>query len=199
VREAVVLAREDVPGEKRLVGYVTLHEQQASAAEHLQEQLREVLPEYMVPSALVVLESLPLTPNGKVDRKALQPPEQVQSPVAYEAPQGEIELTLARIWQELLGIESVGRGDNFFTLGGHSLLATRVVERVRQELGAELPLQLLFAEPTIRMLSTRLLENRGTETDSDELLQQVALLSDDEVAELLQVKRRDSVGSSTTI
>ena len=96
----------------------------------LKDRLGEILPDYMVPSAIVVLDALPLTANGKVDRKALPEPEMV-SAQQYEAPQGELEETLAQIWAEVLGVERVGRQDGFFDLGGHSLLALGLLERVR--------------------------------------------------------------------
>ena len=130
VREAVVIAREDTPGDKRLVAYYTSAEAQgAGDAEQLRSHLSAVLPEYMVPAAYVHLESLPLTPNGKLDRRALPAPQaDAYSTRGYEPPQGEIEEQLAGIWAEVLKLDKVGRHDNFFSLGGHSLLAVRVVE-----------------------------------------------------------------------
>ncbi len=133
VREAVVVARENASGEKRLVAYVVAAEAMAgSETENLAGKLRAYLtgclPEYMVPAAIVRLEALPLTPNGKLDRKALPQPEGDAYAVrGYEAPQGEIEEKLAEMWQKLLGVERVGRQDQFFDLGGHSLLAMRLV------------------------------------------------------------------------
>ncbi|MBW8879217.1 MAG: amino acid adenylation domain-containing protein, partial [Acidobacteria bacterium] len=164
VREAVVLAREDRGGEKRLVGYVVA----AEGADHkplagdLKVGLQRVLPEYMVPSAIVVLESLPLTPNGKIDRGALPAPEAGHyARGRYVAPRTELERLLCTIWEEVLGVERVGIEDSFFDLGGHSLLATRVVSRVRSALGRELPLRALFEYPTIAGLSERLPELTG--------------------------------------
>ncbi|WP_200943969.1 non-ribosomal peptide synthetase, partial [Lysobacter sp. Root604] len=128
VREAVVLAREDVPGDKRLVAYVVPSAGAEPTGVQLREALQTQLPEYMVPSAFMVLDAFPLTPNGKLDRKALPAPDGsslVQR--EYEAPQGEIEQGLAEIWQSLLKIEQVGRHDHFFELGGHSLLAVQLV------------------------------------------------------------------------
>jgi acyl-coenzyme A synthetase/AMP-(fatty) acid ligase len=118
VREAVVVVREDTPTEKRLIGYVTLREGHEVPTEQLRTHIKEKLPEYMVPAAIVHLQALPLTPNGKVDRKALPAPEgEAYSRGEYEAPQGEAEQALAQIWQEVLKLERVGRHDNFFELG----------------------------------------------------------------------------------
>ncbi|MGH8297377.1 MAG: non-ribosomal peptide synthetase, partial [Steroidobacteraceae bacterium] len=123
VKEAAVVAREDVPGEKRLVAYVTGRGESSPGIEDLRGRLQAVLPEYMVPSVFVVLEKLPLTPSGKLDRRSLPAPElSAYVSHGYEPPRGEVEEVLAGIWQELLHLERVGRNDNFFELGGHSLL-----------------------------------------------------------------------------
>ncbi|WP_146084149.1 condensation domain-containing protein, partial [Xanthomonas albilineans] len=112
---------------------------------------------YMVPAAYVRLDRLPLTPNGKLDRKALPAPDgSAYAAHAYEAPQGEIEQTIAAIWSELLGLESIGRHDNFFALGGHSLLGVRLISRIRSALGLELPLTTLFAQPRLVELAQAL-------------------------------------------
>ncbi|NHZ38551.1 phosphopantetheine-binding protein, partial [Massilia rubra] len=109
---------------------------------------------YMVPGAFVTLAALPLTPNGKLDRKALPAPDGAALALAcYAAPQGATEQALSAIWQELLGVERVGREDHFFDLGGHSLLAVQLASRVRQRMGAELPLRTLFARPLLRELA----------------------------------------------
>jgi len=114
-----------------------------------------VLPDYMVPGALVVLEALPLNANGKIDRKALPEPE-LASDRAYEAPQGDAEAALAAIWAEVLGIERVGRHDNFFELGGHSLLAIRITALLAQRHACELAVRHFFDAPTIRALAAHL-------------------------------------------
>ena len=146
VREAVVLAREDAPGHKRLVAYVVGE----TAPDALRTHLGRLLPEYMVPAAYVSLLALPLTPNGKPDRRVLPAPEaEAFGARAYEAPQGEIETTLAQLWSELLGLERIGRHDDFFALGGHSLLAVQLTSRIRAALGLEVPLAELFAQPTL--------------------------------------------------
>ncbi|WP_420018515.1 amino acid adenylation domain-containing protein [Xanthomonas bundabergensis] len=154
VREAVVLAREDVPGDQRLVAYLVAAEGAELSATALREALAQVLPEYMVPSAFVTLEALPLTPNGKLDRKALPAPGQAAvASRAYEAPVGEVEQAIAAIWQELLGLEQVGRQDNFFELGGHSLLVMQLVIRIRERLQVDVPLRVLFEQPVFSSLA----------------------------------------------
>ncbi len=151
LREAVVLAREDAPGEKRLVGYYTGEPREA---ELLRGALRETLPEHMVPGAFVHLEALPLTQNGKLDRKALPAPlAEAFASSAYAAPANDIEQALAGIWQTLLGVEQVGRHDHFFELGGHSLLAIRLIAQVRERLGVELPLSVLFTHASLDALA----------------------------------------------
>ncbi|UVL81789.1 amino acid adenylation domain-containing protein [Pseudomonas sp. B21-028] len=151
VKEAVVQAREDVPGGKRLVAYFT--ESATVDIETLRSYLQAQLPEYMVPVAYVRLDAMPLTPNGKLDRKALPAPE-LDSVITrgYEAPQGEIETTLAQIWQDLLKVERVGRHDHFFELGGHSLLAVSLIERMRQ-VGLSADVRVLFGQPTLAALA----------------------------------------------
>jgi len=160
VREAVVVAREDVAGEKRLVAYLVAAEVADDAGEinaavidltELRAYLRQLLPEYMVPSVFVTLAELPLTPSGKVDRRALPSPQQAgtvleSSDVMPGTPTEEI---LAGIWIDMLPVEQLGVHDNFFDLGGHSLLATRMIFRVREAFRVELPLRRIFEQPTI--------------------------------------------------
>ena len=149
IRDAIVLAREDVPGEKRLVAYYTSAE--GISVEELRSHLLGVLPEYMVPAAYVALDVLPVTANGKLDRKALPAPELDAYVVRmYEAPIGEAEQAIAQIWCDVLKIERVGRHDDFFELGGHSLLAVRVLSRLRQALDVEINLTDLFARSVLR-------------------------------------------------
>ncbi|HEX2093471.1 MAG TPA: amino acid adenylation domain-containing protein, partial [Longimicrobiaceae bacterium] len=148
VREAVVVAREDTPGDRRLVAYYVGEE--GHEVQALRVHLSERLPEYMVPAAYVRLEEMPLTPNGKLDRRALPAPEgDAYARRGYEAPVGEVEQALAEIWAEVLRVEHVGRWDHFFELGGHSLLAVRVVSRVRQRIGVEVPLGEVFRLPVL--------------------------------------------------
>ena len=146
IREAVVVAQEG-PGGDRLVAYAVAQPHESINTAELRERLGQVVPDYMVPSVVVMLDALPLTPNGKVDRKALPEPD-FASNAQYEPPQGETEETLATIWSEVLGVERVGRHDNFFELGGHSLLALSVLERMRVR-GLESQVRTLFQSPEL--------------------------------------------------
>jgi amino acid adenylation domain-containing protein len=176
IREAVVLAREDSPGEKRLVAYVTADtaadtvDTTAVAADiaalpaELKAQLRSSLPDYMLPAGFVVMEALPLTPNGKLDRKALPAPEaDAYATGAYALPEGPVEEVLAELWSELLGIEQVGRHDDFFALGGHSLLAIRLISEIDQAFGVRLPVGAVFLRPTLSELAEALGDSRLAE------------------------------------
>ncbi|HEX6373983.1 MAG TPA: amino acid adenylation domain-containing protein [Longimicrobium sp.] len=154
VRECAVLVREDA-GEKRLAAYVAGD----ADAGTLRAHLRRTLPDYMVPAAFVSLDALPLTPNGKLDRKALPAPE-YGAAEEYLAPRTATERALAAMWGEVLRLERVGVGEDFFSLGGHSLLATRVVSRIREVFGVEVPLRVLFEGPTVAGLSERVDEMR---------------------------------------
>ncbi|PBP84793.1 non-ribosomal peptide synthetase, partial [Pseudomonas syringae] len=154
VHEAVVTAREDIPGDKRLVAYYTQSaEHTAVDLEALRSHLQQVLPEYMVPAIYVLLEAMPLTSNGKLDRKALPAPDgDALISRGYEAPQGEVETLLASIWADVLKVEQVGRHDHFFELGGHSLLAVKLIERMRQ-VGLSADVHVLFGQPTVAALA----------------------------------------------
>ncbi|HEV2733862.1 MAG TPA: condensation domain-containing protein, partial [Longimicrobiaceae bacterium] len=155
VRRALVHAREDEPGERRLVGYVVPEEGvEAPGAAELRSHLAARLPEYMLPSAFVVLETLPLTPSGKIDRRSLPAPGAWDGE-AYTAPRTPAEEVLAGIYAQVLRLDRVGAREGFFELGGHSLLATQVVSRVRQALGVEVPLRALFEVPTVAGLAGR--------------------------------------------
>jgi amino acid adenylation domain-containing protein len=186
VREAVVLAREDAPGEKRLVAYVVAHDScrsrheealtersevrgqgptedqslltsapTSSIAGELRRFLKDKLPEYMVPAVVVLLEALPVTPNGKVDRRALPAPDRSRPELekAFIAPRDDLELQLAHIWEEVLGVRPVGVRDNFFELGGHSLLAVRLFALIEKRLGKKLPLTAIFQGATVEHLA----------------------------------------------
>jgi acyl carrier protein len=197
VREAVVIARADVAGQQQLVAYVVpsnelpvtsneLHSNGDSSlvtrhsllGDALRSFLQDKLPEYMVPSAFVVLDTLPRTPNGKVNRRALPVPDQsrLRPDALYVAPRTPEEEMLAAIWAQLLNLPRVGAHDNFFALGGHSLLATRLIARVRDIFQVELPLRSVFETPTIAALAVRVEEL---------LIEKIESLSEDELEALL--------------
>ncbi|RPH56883.1 amino acid adenylation domain-containing protein, partial [bacterium] len=162
--ECVVLAREDTPGTSFLAAYVTGSPDAPPQPEELRAFLGARLPEYMVPPAFVVLDALPLNPNGKVDRKALPAPERAGGEAEGRVAPGDlVEELLAGIWAEVLGIERVGVGSNFFELGGQSLLATQVVSRIRGVLGVNLPPRTLFEAPTVTELARAVREARCEE------------------------------------
>ncbi|HYO58031.1 amino acid adenylation domain-containing protein, partial [Archangium sp.] len=152
VSTVAVIIREDVPGNKRLVAYVVPEPERDADAAVLRAFLKERLPEYMVPSALVLLDALPLTPNGKVDRRALPAPAS-QEEGAFVAPRSPGEELVAGIWAQLLGVSKVGVHNNFFELGGHSLLAMQLLSRVRETFKVELPVRSLFGAPTVAGLA----------------------------------------------
>ena len=162
VSEAVVLLRPDGDLGKRLVAYVVFEEGRELAPAELRTRLAQQLPEYMVPPTFVVLDALPLNPNLKVDRRALPAPsDQRSESVEFTAPRTPVEEILAKIWQEVLGVEKVGIHDDFFECGGHSLLATRITSRVPLALGVELPLRDLFEAPTVATLALRIEQRRA--------------------------------------
>src|SRR5262245_29406599 len=158
VEQVIVLAREDEPGEKRLVGYVVAR-QQVSVRE-LREYLLERLPDYMAPGAIVQLEAMPLTPNGKIDRRALPKPELNGEGRLYVGPRTAVEEIVCGIWAEVLRVEQVGVYDNFFELGGHPLMATQVVSRMRNLLGVEVSLRKLFTHPTAAAIAAEVEQHR---------------------------------------
>jgi acyl carrier protein len=171
VQDAAVVAREDQSGDKQLVAYVVPNEKSVITNHELKTFLRKKLPDYMVPSVFVVLDSLPLTPSGKVNRKALPKPDS-ERPAAedsYVAPRTPIEEVLAVIWCEILGLKEVGVHDNFFELGGHSLLATQVISRLRNAFQIQIPLQSLFEYPTIAGLALQIIQGQNDIIGPDEL------------------------------
>ncbi|MBW4493514.1 MAG: amino acid adenylation domain-containing protein [Oscillatoria princeps RMCB-10] len=160
VLQCAVIAREDVPGEKRLVAYVVANPEMGEVlSPPLRSFLREKLPDYMVPSAFVILEALPLTPNGKLDRRALPVPELVLKQgqpdrlAAGAAPKDMLERQLTEIWEKVLGVSPISVTDNFFDLGGHSLLAVKLFAQILESLGKALPLATLFSAPTVEQLA----------------------------------------------
>ncbi len=155
VKEAVVIAREDPTGAKRLAAYLTPGGKgSAPDPGELTAFLKAKLPDYMIPSSYTVLDALPLTPSGKIDRKALPEPDSDRLRAhAFVAPGNETEEMIAEIWRELLHIENVGVHDNFFEMGGHSLFATVVASRLREKRRMKIPVKRLFEYPTISELA----------------------------------------------
>jgi amino acid adenylation domain-containing protein len=169
VRETVVIVREDNPGSPSLVAYVVPSSKPAPTIAQLRRFLIEKLPNYMVPTAFVLLETLPLTPNGKVDRRALPAPEPTrpESTVSLVPPRTPVEEMLASIWLQVLGIEQVGIYDNFFELGGHSLLVTQVISQIRKVFHVDLSPRCLFEAPTIATLLESVERAMGTQSESN--------------------------------
>jgi amino acid adenylation domain-containing protein/non-ribosomal peptide synthase protein (TIGR01720 family) len=198
IQSAVVVAREDRQGGKRLVGYVVADPAAVVEPAAVRDALAAQLPVYMIPGAIVLLDSLPLTPNGKVDRRSLPIPDApAQGALGYVAPRNPIEQALADIWAEVLELDRVGVEDDFFALGGHSLLVMRVVVRAREALGVELPIRALFEAPTVvglaafcdttTPLASKMADTPGevVPTVRDEMLERIERLSDAEVDQLL--------------
>jgi amino acid adenylation domain-containing protein/thioester reductase-like protein len=185
VKEAVVIAREDVPGERRLVAYVIPSDSsnvaQRPSIDDLRAHLKAMLPEHMVPGAFAILERMPLTLNGKLDIRALPAPASDDyANQQYEAPQGEEEEAVASIWQELLGVERIGRNSNFFQLGGHSMLAVKALFRINQICGSSLGVVDLYRNPTIGDMAARIRGGSAGQEFVD--LEREAILDDDIVA-----------------
>jgi acyl carrier protein len=182
VRECVVVVREDMPGEQRLVAYLVRDGSDELVTSGLRGYLSERLPDYMIPSAFVTLEAMPLNSNGKLDRRALPVPDygKQEADENFVAPRTPTEETLADIWRRTLGIKQIGIHDNFFELGGHSLLATQVMSRLRDAFQVELPLQRIFDAPTIAELSLAVSE------------QQLERRSDEELATMIAEIRRET-------
>jgi acyl carrier protein len=175
IADAAVIAREDSNGDKELVAYITGSDTLTDATV-LGAYLGGILPFYMVPAYFVQLPALPLNANGKVDRKQLPAPEGmgISSGVEYVEPRNEIEQTLLKMWQELLGKEKISIKDNFFAIGGHSLKATKLVSQISKEFGVKLPLPVLFSNPTIEHLAseiekTRLVNSNDVLSDAEDI------------------------------
>jgi acyl carrier protein len=154
VQQAVVMAREDQPGDKRLVAYVVADREPPPTRKDLDNFLRESLPDYMTPSALVLLDAMPRTPNGKIDRRALPAPDEFRSDgEEWVAPSNAIEKKVAEIWSEMFNGNKIGIFDNFFHLGGHSIKAVRVINRINQAFNMNLSVRNVFEEPTVAGLA----------------------------------------------
>ncbi|WP_319925649.1 non-ribosomal peptide synthetase [Xenorhabdus littoralis] len=194
VREAVVLAHDDLSFEstaaqKRLVAYLLPQAGVELIPAELRQQLSRYLADYMLPSAFVTLESFPLTANGKLDRQAFPAPNQSAAVIhSDEAPIGDIEITLAQIWQELLRLEQVGRHDNFFVLGGHSLMIMQLIARIQAEFFVNIPMTTLFLTPTLSKQANVVFLaqiNEIGENDLDSLNNMLDSLSPEEIAEMI--------------
>ncbi|MEG4517833.1 MULTISPECIES: amino acid adenylation domain-containing protein [unclassified Microcoleus] len=193
VRSCVVTAFGEQHSQKRLIAYVVPQQNNAAPETcELRQFLSQKLPEYMLPSAFVMLEALPLSANGKVDRKALPAPDAAFLPKTFVAPNTPVEKVLAGIWAEILGVEKIGIHDNFFIdLGGHSLLATQVISAVRDTFGVDVPLSSFFESPTASEQAAGLVENpaqREQVENTAQLLLSLAELSDEEVEQMLAEK-----------
>lgn len=161
VRDAVVIAREDSPGDKRLVAYVLAQPGCEPTAAELRDRLAVVLADYMLPAAFVMLPEFPLTANGKLNRRALPAPDGAALAARrYEAPQGAVEAAIVRIWQALLGVEQIGRHDHFFELGGHSLMAVTLIERLRRQ-GLPAGVRTVFSAPTVAAMAAALMSENS--------------------------------------
>ncbi len=196
LQEIAVVVREEAPGDRRLIAYLQSRPEEGLSTDEIRRFLQERLPDYMLPSAYVLLPALPLTPNGKIDRKALPPPDQAQteSQNAYVAPRTQAEKELAQIWSGLFQTEPIGIHDNFFNLGGHSLLLTRLASRIRDTLKVEVPLQVLFDNPTVAQMSTAIAATQAYQIDKAELAEMIKQLKQvpaDQVKALLEIEQRD--------
>jgi acyl carrier protein len=188
VREAVVIAHQE-GDDKRLVAYVVPQPEALIEVAALREHLARQLPDYMVPGAFVTLAALPLTPNGKLDRKALPAPDaEALVQRAYEPPQGPTEQTLAQIWSNLLGVETIGRHDHFFELGGHSLLAVQMIARVHTEFHVTIPMSVVFQKTRLSIFAgfvVALQIGRFSDEDVNAIRDELASLSEDELRAIL--------------
>jgi amino acid adenylation domain-containing protein len=155
VQDAIVIVSEDAPGDQRLVAYIIQAQEKARPTAELRTYLQQKLPEYMVPSALVAIDSFPLTPSGKVDRRALPTPNlsNAESEICFVAPRNDLERQLATLWEKLFALRPIGVHDDFFALGGNSLLALRLTSRIEKQLGRNLPVAALYQAPTVEQLA----------------------------------------------
>jgi acyl-coenzyme A synthetase/AMP-(fatty) acid ligase/acyl carrier protein len=192
VQEAVIIVREDIPGDKRLVAYIRPQPGQQPSHITMREYLLSHVPEYMVPSNFVVLETFPLTPNHKVDRKAL--PAHKLAPVTGDTvstmiPQNHVEQTLIEMWQKVLQISTVGTQDNFFDLGGNSLVAVRLIGEIRSIFNVDLPLITLFQSPTIIEISGQIMAKSANQFNSQHWGQICANKSRHEKVKMVEISK----------
>jgi amino acid adenylation domain-containing protein len=196
INDVVVMAREEVLGDRRIVAYLVSSEEDLSLND-IRRFLSVKLPEYMMPSSLVTLSALPLTPNGKVDREALPAPGLGRAGMeeAYVAPRTVLEEAVARIWAETIGIELLGVHDNFFELGGHSLLATQVISRIREEFEVELPVRTMFEGMTVAEMAAVILSREMHPGQSEKIAQTmkaVEEMTEGEFVQMLELKRESN-------
>ena len=176
IKQAVVVAREDIPGNKQLVAYLVARAGQTIDRAAIREFVRGRVPTFMVPAHFITLPTFPLTPNRKIDRKALPAPQlaRAQAETHFTPPANDMEAQIAAIWQELLGLDHVGMDDNFFDIGGHSILAVQAHRLIREKIARPLSVTDLFRFTTIRALAHHLGQNhdpnQGTETDLQQTL-----------------------------
>jgi acyl carrier protein len=192
VREPAVIGRKAASGDTEVVAYFVPMDGQSPTVTELRAFLTEQLPDYMVPSRFVMLREMPFTPAGKLDYGALPVPAPLrpQLEAAYAAPRTEIEKRIAKVWQEVLGVEPVGLHDNFFDLGGNSLLGMQIIARIREKLRLELPLRVFFESPTIAQQAVAIEEKRSENGDARylaQMLAQVESLPEDEAKRLVAV------------
>ena len=190
IREAVVIAREDNTGDKRLVAYIIAPRSAPLSVNEVRRFVEQKLPPHMVPSRFVILDALPVTPNGKVNRKALPDPGKSRPDLdtPFVSPRIPVEQELSQIWGEVLSLDHVGIHDNFFELGGHSLAATRVVSQVIKKYQLEIPLQALFQSPTVAQMAAVITENQANtldEREMDRILTELESLSDEQAEQCL--------------
>ena len=208
VKNVIVLLREDSPGQKQLVAYMILHENDSLELSELKTFIRAKLPGYMVPVSFVILDEYPLTPSKKIDYKSLPIPEAKHKTLKseYVAPRNDIEKELAEIISNLLNVKKVGIYDNFFDLGGHSLLATQFISRVKEVFNKDIELRSLFEKPTIAELSViindleidneevKILQEERSEKSIEDLVNEIQELSDDGIEKLLNDEDKQSKG-----
>jgi acyl carrier protein len=197
INEAVVMVREEVLGDRRIVAYLVSPEGEDLSLNDIRRFLGDKLPEYMMPSSLVALSSLPLTPHGKVDREALPAPGLGRAGMeeAYVAPRTVLEEAVAVIWAETIGIELLGVHDNFFELGGHSLLATQVISRIREEFEVELPVRMMFEGMTVAEMAAAILSLEMHPGQSEKIAQTmkaVEEMTEGEFVQMLELKRESN-------
>ena len=190
IGEAVVVSREDRPGGQRLVAYVVPSSQTSVTVTAMRSSLQGRLPDYMVPSAFVVLDAMPTLPTGKVDRRALPPPDSSRPQLDNDIvdPRTPVEERMVEVWAEVLGLDQVGIHDNFLELGGDSLLASQVISRVIKTFRVELPLRSLFEAPTVAEMALTITENQANkaeQADIERLLTELEALSAEEAKRLL--------------